>query len=96
MQVTGLFHVAIKTNDLDATVKFYTDVLGMKLKALYWMHGVEGYFHAFMELNPHCCIAFVAAPSFFAVIFFTSFRFALGDAAPYSGFEPRSSGGVGR
>src|ERR1044072_2228523 len=31
MQVTGLFHVAIKTNDLDATVKFYTDVLGIKL-----------------------------------------------------------------
>ena len=31
MQITGLFHVAIKTNDLDATVKFYTDVLGMKL-----------------------------------------------------------------
>jgi catechol 2,3-dioxygenase-like lactoylglutathione lyase family enzyme len=31
MQVTGLFHVAIKTNDLNATVKFYTDVLGMTL-----------------------------------------------------------------
>ncbi len=31
MQVTGLFHVAIKTNDLDATVKFYTEVLGMTL-----------------------------------------------------------------
>jgi len=31
MQVTGLFHVAIKTNDLDATVKFYTEVLGMEL-----------------------------------------------------------------
>src|SRR4030065_389357 len=31
MQITGLFHVAIKTNDLDATGKFYTDVLGMKL-----------------------------------------------------------------
>ena len=31
MQITGLFHVAIKTNDLDATVKFYTEVLGMKL-----------------------------------------------------------------
>ena len=27
MQVTGLFHVAIKTNDLDATVKFYTCLL---------------------------------------------------------------------
>jgi catechol 2,3-dioxygenase-like lactoylglutathione lyase family enzyme len=31
MQIAGLFHVAIKTNDLDATVKFYTDVLGMEL-----------------------------------------------------------------
>lgn len=31
MEVTGLFHVAIKTNDLDATVRFYTEVLGMKL-----------------------------------------------------------------
>ena len=31
MQVTSLFHVAIKTRDLDATVKFYTEVLGMEL-----------------------------------------------------------------
>ena len=31
MQVTGLFHVAIKTNDLGATVKFYTDALGINL-----------------------------------------------------------------
>jgi catechol 2,3-dioxygenase-like lactoylglutathione lyase family enzyme len=31
MQITGLFHVAIKTSDLHATVKFYTDVLGMDL-----------------------------------------------------------------
>lgn len=31
MIITGLFHVAIKTNDLDATVKFYTDVMGLKL-----------------------------------------------------------------
>jgi catechol 2,3-dioxygenase-like lactoylglutathione lyase family enzyme len=31
MQITGLFHVAIKTPDLDATVKFYTEVLGMEL-----------------------------------------------------------------
>jgi catechol 2,3-dioxygenase-like lactoylglutathione lyase family enzyme len=31
MQVTSLFHVAIKTPDLDATVKFYTEVLGMEL-----------------------------------------------------------------
>ena len=31
MQITSLFHVAIKTADLDATVKFYTEVLGMHL-----------------------------------------------------------------
>jgi catechol 2,3-dioxygenase-like lactoylglutathione lyase family enzyme len=31
MQVANLFHVAIKTADLDATVKFYTEVLGMQL-----------------------------------------------------------------
>ena len=29
MQVTGLFHLAIKTGDLDATVKFYSEVLGL-------------------------------------------------------------------
>jgi catechol 2,3-dioxygenase-like lactoylglutathione lyase family enzyme len=29
MIITGLFHVAIKTNDLDANVKFYTEVLGL-------------------------------------------------------------------
>jgi glyoxalase/bleomycin resistance protein/dioxygenase superfamily protein len=29
MIITGIFHVAIKTADLDATVKFYTEVLGL-------------------------------------------------------------------
>jgi len=30
MRVTGLFHCAIKTNDLAATVAFYTKVLGLR------------------------------------------------------------------
>ena len=30
MVITGLFHIAIKTNDLEATVRFYTDVLGLR------------------------------------------------------------------
>ena len=30
MVITGLFHVAIKTNHLDATVHFYTQVLGLR------------------------------------------------------------------
>jgi len=61
--LNGIHHLAIMTSDVKSQIAFFSDVLGMKLKALYWMHGVEGYFHAFMELNPHCCVAFVAAPA---------------------------------
>ncbi len=31
MVITGLFHVAIKTVDLETTVRFYRDVLGMRV-----------------------------------------------------------------
>jgi catechol 2,3-dioxygenase-like lactoylglutathione lyase family enzyme len=31
MPITGLLHVAIKTEDLDATVAFYTRVIGLRL-----------------------------------------------------------------
>ncbi len=62
-QLNGIHHLAVMTSDVKTQIEFFSDVLGMKLKALYWMHGVEGYFHAFMELNPHCCVAFVAAPA---------------------------------
>jgi catechol 2,3-dioxygenase-like lactoylglutathione lyase family enzyme len=30
MTITGIFHVAIKTNDLDATIHFYTTILGLR------------------------------------------------------------------
>jgi catechol 2,3-dioxygenase-like lactoylglutathione lyase family enzyme len=33
MLITGLFHIAIKTNDLDKTVRFYTEVLGLRTVA---------------------------------------------------------------
>ena len=62
-QVNGVHHLAIMTADVKSQIEFFSDVLGMKLKALYWMHNVDGYFHAFMELNPSCCVAFVAAPA---------------------------------
>lgn len=61
--LNGVHHIAIMTADVKPQIEFFSDVLGMKLKALYWMHNVEGYFHAFMELNPHCSIAFVYAPA---------------------------------
>lgn len=31
-RITGLHHVAVQTRDLDEAIKFYTDVLGMKLQ----------------------------------------------------------------
>uniref|UniRef100_A0ACD5GPJ5 VOC family protein n=1 Tax=Desertifilum tharense IPPAS B-1220 TaxID=1781255 RepID=A0ACD5GPJ5_9CYAN len=30
MLITGLFHIAIKTNDLETTVRFYTEILGLR------------------------------------------------------------------
>lgn len=61
--LNGIHHLAIMTADVKAQIDYFSDVLGMKLKALYWMHNVEGYFHAFMELNPSCSVAFVFAPA---------------------------------
>ena len=62
-QPNGVHHVAFMTADVKSQIAFFSDVLGMKLKALYWMHGVDGYFHAFMELNANASVAFVFAPA---------------------------------
>jgi catechol 2,3-dioxygenase-like lactoylglutathione lyase family enzyme len=58
----GVHHLAISTRDIKAQIEFFTDVLGAELKALYWMHGVEGTFHGFVELNPSSYVAFVQHP----------------------------------
>ena len=58
----GVHHLALNTGDMKAQIAFFTDVLGAELKALYWMHGTNGYFHGFLELNEHSYIAFVQAP----------------------------------
>ncbi|MBI2799962.1 MAG: VOC family protein [Gammaproteobacteria bacterium] len=62
-KLNGVHHVAFMTADVKSQIDFFSDVLGMKLTALYWMHNVDGYFHAFMELNPSCSVAFVFAPA---------------------------------
>lgn len=59
----GINHLAIATRDIKGQIEFFTDVLGGELKALYWMHGVADTFHAFVELNPACYIAFQQHPS---------------------------------
>jgi len=63
----GVHHLAIATADIKAQIAFFSDVLGMELVALYWMHGVEGAWHGFLRLNDHCSIAFVQTPDIAAI-----------------------------
>src|SRR5260370_21373072 len=55
----GIHHLAICTKDIKAQIKFYTEVVGMELEALYWMHGVENTFHGFLKLGDSSSIALV-------------------------------------
>ena len=57
-----LHHLAIATADIKTQIEFFSDVLGMELVALYWMHGVDGCFHGFMKLHDKASIAFVQTP----------------------------------
>ena len=61
-KVEGLHHLAITTGDMKAQIEYFTDKLGMELQALYWMHGVENTFHAFLRLNDESSLAFVHNP----------------------------------
>ena len=44
LKPTGVNHLALSTTDMKRQLTFWCDVLGLPLKALYWMHGVEGTF----------------------------------------------------
>ena len=58
----GIHHLAVCTQDIKAQIAFFTDVLGMELVALYWMHGVQGAWHGFLKLNDASYLAFVQTP----------------------------------
>lgn len=58
----GVNHLALSTTDMKRQLSFWCDSLGLPLKALYWMHGVEGAYHGFIELAPDSYIAFVQHP----------------------------------
>jgi catechol 2,3-dioxygenase-like lactoylglutathione lyase family enzyme len=59
--VNGLHHLAICTKDIKKQIDFYTQVVGMELCALYWMHGVDKTFHGFVRMG-NSSIAFVQGP----------------------------------
>lgn len=57
----GLHHLAIATNDIKKQIAFFSDICGMELCALYWMHGVPKTYHAFLKMG-EAYIAFVQGP----------------------------------
>jgi catechol 2,3-dioxygenase-like lactoylglutathione lyase family enzyme len=59
IRCNGVHHLAVCTADIKAQIEFMSDVLGMELVALYWMHGVEGAWHGFLKLDDHSYLAFV-------------------------------------
>lgn len=58
----GVNHLALSTTDMKRQLEFWCDALGLPLKALYWMHGVRGAYHGFVELAPDSYVAFVQHP----------------------------------
>lgn len=66
-KANALHHLAVSTGDIKTQIAFFSDVLGTELVALYWMHGIEGYWHAFVKLNDKESIAFVQSPAIAAI-----------------------------
>jgi len=52
---SGINHLALVTNDMDATVRFYHGVLGARLVATI---GAGGFRHYFFSFGPQCTVAF--------------------------------------
>jgi catechol 2,3-dioxygenase-like lactoylglutathione lyase family enzyme len=52
---TGINHLAMATADMDETIRFWRDLLGMRLVVGL---GRSGYRHYFFEISPHDMIAF--------------------------------------
>jgi catechol 2,3-dioxygenase-like lactoylglutathione lyase family enzyme len=67
MGPNGVHHLAIATRDMKAQIEFFTQVIGMELVALYWMHGVPEARHAFLRLDDACSLAFVEMPAIAAI-----------------------------
>lgn len=60
---TGVHHLALNTANMKEQIAFFSDVLGAELKALYWMHGTNGYRHCFLRLNHDSYLSFVQGPA---------------------------------
>ncbi len=59
VKYTGVNHLALVTPDMDKTVRFWRDLLGMRLIVGL---GKEGYRHYFFEISEHDMVAFFEWP----------------------------------
>ncbi len=59
VEFTGINHLAMAVRDMDATIRFWRDLLGMRLVAGL---GRPGYRHYFFEIADHDMIAFFEWP----------------------------------
>ena len=59
VQYSGINHLAMATKDMNATIRFWRDLLGMRLVAGL---GRPGYRHYFFEISAHDMIAFFEWP----------------------------------
>lgn len=64
MKFTGVNHLAMVTGDMDATIRFWRDLLGMRMVAGL---GSPGFRHYFFEISPNDMIAFFEWPDVKAV-----------------------------
>ena len=56
---TGFHHIALVCKSMKETIKFYECAMGMKLRAIYPMHGIRGAKHCFLEAGNGNEISFV-------------------------------------
>jgi len=47
----AVHHMAISTANMKSQIAFFSDVLGMSLQGLFWMHGVPNAWHAFLQMG---------------------------------------------
>ena len=67
MKFGGINHLAMVTNDMEKTVRFYRDILGMPLVAATGNRpGSYPYRHYFFEIGPNNTIAFFEWPGMVA------------------------------
>jgi catechol 2,3-dioxygenase-like lactoylglutathione lyase family enzyme len=57
----AVHHVAISTADMKSQIAFFSDVLGMSLQGLFWMHGAPNAWHAFLAMG-EASFSFVFIP----------------------------------